>query len=250
MTSNELKLAALPANRHSTVIMPRSERAAEVLSPEVREQFRQFYVDDVADLVGPLYTMDAGIRPMHSSRTSFVGQAITAKAVPGDNLALFGALAEVRPGDVLIVDWRGHTASSANGGSMLVAPLLDGLEAVVVDGAVRDVAEVAGLNLPLFARGLSASAPGKYEIGEVNVAVVCGGVVVEPGDLVIGGDEGIVVIPRRDVERVLAALKPYTAPRSIDDWPIDVRRERSNARVEQYRSILADQISAVSESTH
>jgi regulator of RNase E activity RraA len=186
--------------------------------------------------------MDAGIRPMHNGPSHFAGQAITVKAVPGDNLAVFGALAEIRPGDVLIIDWRGHIGSSVNGASMLVAPRVDGLEAVVVDGGVRDVAEVASLGIPLFGRAVSASAPGKREIGEVNVPVSCGGVVVEPGDIVFGGGEGVVVIPRGDLERVLAVLTPYVAPATLADWPLEERRSRSLARVEQYRAALAEAV--------
>jgi 4-hydroxy-4-methyl-2-oxoglutarate aldolase len=230
----------IPFVQHLAVVAPRSKPPAPPIAAEVIDRFRQCYLNDVADVVGPLYTMDLGIKPMHAARTDFVGQAVTAKAVPGDNLALFGALGGSRPGDVLVVDWRGTMTSSVNGASMLVAYVARGLEAVVVDGAVRDVAEIANLGLPLFARGVNPVAPAKREVGEVNVAVACGGVVVEPGDLVMGGEEGVVVVPRSDIDRVLAAIEPYSAPASLDDWPMEHCQSRAKQRVAQYRRTLDD----------
>lgn len=229
-----------PFVQHLAVVAPRSKPPAPPLDDAVLAQFRAGYLNDVVDVVGPLYTMHPDIRPMHTARTRFVGQAVTVKAVPGDNLALFGAFAQIRPGDVLVVDWRGCTSTSVAGASMLVGPMAAGLEAVVIDGAVRDVAEIAGLNLPVFARGINPLAGAKREVGEVNVAVSCGGVVVEPGDLVMGGDEGVVVVPRADIDRVLAAIAPYEAPESLDDWPIEKCQNRTRQRIAQYRETLAE----------
>jgi 4-hydroxy-4-methyl-2-oxoglutarate aldolase len=223
---------------HVTTVAPRHERPAEPLDPTLLARMRKVAVDDLADRVGPLYVMDAGIRPMHTTRTAFAGQAVTVKAVPGDNLALFGALSDIRPGDVLIVDWRGFIGSSANGTSMLIGPIVDGLEAVVVDGGTRDVQEAADLGLPLFARAICPTPAIKRDIGEINVPVSCGGVVVHPGDLVVGGAGGVVVVPRADVDRIALTVDAYAAPGDLSGWPVDERKAVSARRVAQHHDAL------------
>lgn len=224
---------------HEPVLPPRVGDHAESISPEILDVFRGSYVVDVADAVGPLYTMDSGIRPLYGPPPLLLGTALTVKAVPGDNLAVHGALSSVQEGDILVVDWRGYSGGGALGAGSLVAPVLNGLRGLLVDGAFRDVEEVRSLEIPLFGRAINPTSPPKSQVGEINVPVACGGVIVEPGDLVMATPEGAVVVPRADVERVASVLAPYVAPKTLDDWPHDERRRKSAARAAQYQAILA-----------
>jgi len=191
---------------HVPVLPPRIKPAAPRVSPDALEQFRGVPVPDIADLVGPIYTLDGGIGPIYEPIAPMVGQALTVKAVPGDNLAIHGAFALVQPNDILVIDWRGGTDYCGSGAESLTQPREIGLTGVVIDGGWRDAADLKERRFPLFARSRSASSPPKRRPGEINVPVACGGVVVEPGDIVIGDSEGVVVVPAWGIERVLAAL--------------------------------------------
>jgi 4-hydroxy-4-methyl-2-oxoglutarate aldolase len=227
---------------HEPVLAPRVLASAERLDPALLDRFRSAYVVDVADAVGPLYTMDAGIRPLYDPVPHLVGQALTVKAVPGDNLAVHGALGMIQPGDVLVVDWRGFTGAGACGAGSMVVPVLNGLAGVIVDGAFRDIDEIRALGLPLFGRGVNATSPPKAQVGEINVPIACGGVIIEAGDVVVASAEGAVVVPRHDAERVAGLLAEYVRPASIDDWPVDERRRKSQVRADQYRTIVESRI--------
>lgn len=183
------------------------------------ERFAGVSVADVADLVGPLYVMSVGIRPLYRPMRSIAGWALTAKAWPADNLAVHGALALAREGAVLVVDWRGNLAGCGSGAQALVEPFRRGLRGVVVDGAWRDVEELRAHDFPVFGQGVSPFSPAKARPGEINVTVSCGGVVVEPGDVVVASDDGVAVVPQRYAQSVAAALgKALRAASTSDEY--------------------------------
>src|SRR4051812_30467285 len=167
---------------HVPVIGPRTVRNVPRLPEALVERFRSAYVPDVSDAVGRLYTMDAAIRPLYRPMPRLIGQALTVKALPGDNLTIHGALNMAQAGDVLVVDWRGYTEGCGTGAGSMMPPISRGLAGVVVDGGWRDIAELQAIDFPIFGRSVSPFSPPKNRPGEINVAVSCGGVVVEAGD--------------------------------------------------------------------
>lgn len=205
---------------HRPVIPARINPAVARVPQALLDRFRKAYVPDVSDAVGALYTMEAGIKPLYAGMPRVVGQALTVKAPPGDNLTVHGALTMVEEGDILVVDWRGHTESCATGASALVVPISRGLKGAIVDGAWRDAGELSALQFPICARGLTAFSPPKDRIGEINVPVACGGVVVEPGDVVVGDEEGVVVVPQRWASQVAEALADYEGPKRFEDFDL------------------------------
>ncbi|HSY16094.1 MAG TPA: hypothetical protein VK816_08920 [Jatrophihabitantaceae bacterium] len=190
------------------------------IEDEVLAAFRGFSAADVSDAVGALYTMSPSLRPLYEPMGRLVGRALTVKAPPGDSLAVHGAVSVCEPGDVLVVDWRGYVDSSAGGGGMLVEPIQRGLAGIVVDGAWRDVPDLKELNFPIFGRGTCSTSRAKTQLGEINVPVCCGGVIVNAGDLIIADAEAIVAVPRdqiagvrAEVERVMRTAPPARASR-------------------------------------
>jgi 4-hydroxy-4-methyl-2-oxoglutarate aldolase len=214
---------------HRPVIPPRIAGPVPRVAERLIERFKSAFVPDVSDAVGVLYTLDPAIRPLYSPMKRVVGQALTAKVPPGDNLTVHGALGLVQPGDVLVVDWRGYTGGCGTGAGSLSVPIKRGLAGVVADGAWRDVAELRALDFPIFCRGINAFSPPKDRPGEINVPVSCGGVVVRPGDIVVGDEEGICVVPLEWADEVAAALRDYTPHTSLDEWGV----ERMEALVRQ-----------------
>jgi 4-hydroxy-4-methyl-2-oxoglutarate aldolase len=193
------------------------------------ERFRRAAVPDVSDAVGPLYTMASRIRPLYPNMRRLLGTAITVKAVPGDNWAIHGGLSRCQPGDVVVVDWRGFGEACGSGALTTALAMRRGLTGIVIDGAWRDVADLKRLDFPILATGVSPFAAGGQRLGEVNVAVHCGGVIVNPGDLVIGDEEGVVVVPRAYIELVADAL-PAPFELTTSDDPIGVEMDGGMSR--------------------
>ena len=133
----------------------------------------------------------------------FCGPAVTVRTRPGDNLMIHKAFDYLEPGDVLVVDGGGSLAQALIGGNMRQILLNHGAAGVIIDGAIRDVAEFLGGGLPTLAKGVNHRGPAKDGPGEINVPISCAGMVVAPGDLIIADMDGAISIPRDDARAVL-----------------------------------------------
>lgn len=131
------------------------------------------------------------------------GPALTVVGHPGDNLALHDAVAaQAPPGAVIVADVGGHLAGYW--GEMLAeSALARGFQGLVIDGGVRDITELERIDFPVFSSGLSIKRTGKHHRGRLNVPLVLGGVPVNPGDLVLGDADGLVVLPPESLDSVL-----------------------------------------------
>lgn len=147
----------------------------------------------VSDELNRAGAMDAGIKPVAPGWT-VLGQALTVKCMVGDNGPLHVALTVAWPGAILVADAGGFLGTAIWGSILHGAGAKAGFAGVVIDGAVRDVAELRRSPVPIYARGVTPSGPHKGWGGAINAPVQCGGVVVSAGDLVIGDDDGIAVI--------------------------------------------------------
>ncbi len=223
---------------HQPVIPPRVGESADRLEPGLLERYRNSAVTDLSDVVGRLYTVDPGLRPLYEPMRRIVGVALTVKAPPGDNWAIYGALSRARQHDVLVVDWRGYSEGCGSGVNGLIPAIQSGLAGVIVDGAWRDIPDLQSMDFPVYGRGISAFSPAKRELGEINVPVCCGGVIVEPGDVVVADREGSVVVPRRHAEEVARHLPDPEREQSTDDYPHDAREHTTEKILDAYRASL------------
>jgi regulator of RNase E activity RraA len=157
-------------------------------------------------------TGTVGLAPYHRpSRGTMAGTAVTARSRGGDNLTYLRALEFCRPGDVLVIDAGGDVSNAIIGGILSFYAAKMGLAGVVVDGAIRDVAEIRSREFPVYARGVTHRGPYKDGPGEINVPVSVGGMVVNPGDIVVGDQDGLLAIPQDDVERVIQKAREVLA---------------------------------------
>lgn len=132
------------------------------------------------------------------------GRAYTVKIPVGDNLSVLKAIREANPGDIIVVDAKGDHYRAIAGDFVLGMAQTLGIGGLVVDGVIRDIVGVKTLNFPVFSRGTTVAASGKAGVGEVNVPISCGGVPVNPGDIIVGDADGVVVIPKAAEQRILA----------------------------------------------
>lgn len=170
---------------------------------DIIREFSKISTPCVSDALGGMNNLDFAIKPLCES-SRFCGRAITVKAPTGDNLIILRALRQSQPGKVLVVDMKGETYRSTMGDFMVGLAKNLGFLGLVFDGVVRDVQEIKALDFPVFCRGICIAASAKAGGGEINVPISCGGVSINPGDIMIGDANGVVVVPKEVETQVLA----------------------------------------------
>jgi RraA family protein len=152
-----------------------------------------------------------GLAPHHRPGVSLLGTALTVRVRSGDNLMIHKALQLGRPGDVLVVDGDGCVDRALFGDIMKNVARMRGFAGIVIDGAIRDVASYRDDDFPCYARAVCHRGPYKEGPGEINVPVSISGVVVNPGDIVLGDDDGVVFISPREAHAIAEASRRKTA---------------------------------------
>ena len=132
-----------------------------------------------------------GLQPYHRSSATMAGTAVTVRSRGGDNLTMLRAYEYCRPGDVMVIACGGDVTNAVLGGILSYYGATIGLSGMVVDGAIRDVAEIRERDFPVYARGINHRGPYKDGPGEINVPVSIGGMVVNPGDIIVGDQDGL-----------------------------------------------------------
>ncbi|HKP23838.1 MAG TPA: hypothetical protein VJV39_08230 [Dongiaceae bacterium] len=158
------------------------------------------------DAMGGRGTLDYRIKPLSPATSVLVGVALTCQCGPADNLALFAALATAQPGDILVAATDGFTATAVTGDLMVGMAKNRGIHGVVTDGLVRDVVGILAVGLPVYCAGITANSPVRNGPGSVGLPIVLGGATVASGDLVIGDNDGIVIVPHDQIGMVLKKL--------------------------------------------
>jgi regulator of RNase E activity RraA len=151
-----------------------------------------------------------GLHPYHRpGKTTMAGTAVTARSRAGDNLTYLRALEFCRPGDVLVIDAGGDLNNAGVGGILSFYAAHIGVVGVVIDGALRDVAEIRERDFPVYARGVTHRGPYKDGPGEINVPISVGGMVVHPGDIVVGDQDGLLAIPQPGIEALIDRARAH-----------------------------------------
>lgn len=183
--------------------LPEIVREFERVSADVVAKAGKYQAAILADVAGRRGTMNARIAPVHHSM-AVAGPAFTVEVRPGDNLMIHAAIALARPGDVLVIDGKGDQSAALMGTLMLSACKKQGLAGVIVDGAIRDKLELLELGFPVFSAGFNPAGPTKFVPGRINHPISAGNAIVNPGDLVVGDADGVVVIERAKAPAMLA----------------------------------------------
>lgn len=163
----------------------------------------------ISDAMGRTGAMHAGITRLSGKRVA--GLAFTVQTTAGDNSTIHHAVNAAPPGAVLVVDAGAHLGRAVWGFVLTKAALARELAGVVIDGAIRDIEEIRALGFPVYARGVCPLGPHKGFRGSVGDIIRCGGVVVAPGDAVVGDADGVVVIPADRVDDVLRGTRAKMA---------------------------------------
>jgi 4-hydroxy-4-methyl-2-oxoglutarate aldolase len=175
--------------------------------PKLIECFRGAQTSHLADAMDGRGALDYRIKPVDPSNASFVGPAITAFAYPADVLAVFAALSEAQPGDVIVCANDAFTKTAVIGD--LAAGMIKNasVAAFVTDGMARDKAGIIASGLPLFCGGIQPNSPAMNGPGIVGAPINLGDVHVNSGDVIVGDADGVVVVPANRLEVVLERLR-------------------------------------------
>ena len=205
-------------------------------------KFLEVPVANVSDCMARMTAAGARLRPMHAGG-QMAGPALTVKTRPGDNLMVHKALQMATPGDVIVVDGGGDLTNALIGEIMVGDAMRQRLGGIVINGAIRDADILRGFEFPIFAAGVTHRGPYKDGPGEINVPIAIDGMVIEPGDLVIGDGDGVLCVPYDSAAELLEAtqrkqgaeaqLIAQIADGSYDRSWIDVILSRLNCYIER-----------------
>ncbi len=194
----------------------------------------------LSDNMHRMQAVAAEIRPCHKGGR-LVGPALTVRVPPGDNLMVHKAIDIARPGDVIVVDAGGITTQAIIGEIMSLHAEKRGVAGMVIDGSIRDAGAIAASPFPVYARGVTHRGPYKNGPGEINVPVSIGGLVINPGDLVVGDEDGLLAIAPEHAAELLKAAQAYARKEeeilqairegTIDRSWVDAMLEQKGCRV-------------------
>lgn len=185
------------------------------MTPEILEGLARHASATLYEAAGRIGAMDSAMRPVGAGMR-LCGPARTVRCQPADNLTLHVAVALAQPGEVIVADVGGFVEAGHWGEILTVAAQQRGVVGLVINGSVRDVAAAQQRAFPVFAGGVSMKATVKEVLGSIGQPIVCGGIAVRQGDIVVGDDDGVVVLPRAKAgEALTAAITRETAEGEI-----------------------------------
>lgn len=216
-----------------------------MITHEIIKKFETLSTPDISDSLGRFNSM-VGIMPIVKG-FRLAGVALTVKMYPGDELAVKIAIDKyAKEGDVIVVDSGGFEKAAIGGGVTARKCIMKGVKGMVIDGYTRDIDDIERIQFPVFAKGLIPnSAVSKFE-GKINVPIQCGGILVRPGDFVVGDNNGVVVVPKEMAEDVLKnAIRikelegEYTSSLEEQNWEKCQELARELEKIKKhYRSIM------------
>lgn len=188
----------------------RIKKNFERIDSSIISGFKGIPTPNIGDVMGRMGAMNHSIKSVNKQGVHIVGSAFTVKTHPSDNLLVHKAMDLAQPGDIIVIDACGDMGNAILGEIMCHYAKVKGIVGYIVDGPVRDLAGIAELGFPVFAKGGTPRGPYKEGPGEINTIISCGNVAISPGDLIVGDDDGVIVIPKADAKDILEKATAFS----------------------------------------
>ncbi|MGD9944201.1 MAG: RraA family protein [Burkholderiaceae bacterium] len=202
-------------------------RRRRAVDAQRADAFRALPVANVSDVMSRMFAGGARLRPVYRGGP-MAGPAFTVRTRPGDNLMVHKALDLAEPGDIIVVDAGGDLTNAIIGEIMVAQAIQRRLGGIVINGAIRDHAALSAGAFPVFAAGVTHRGPYKDGPGEINVTIAIDGMSIEPGDLVLGDDDGLLCVPYEQLDSVYEAARAKHAAedKTLADIAAGVAQDR------------------------
>lgn len=202
-------------------ILPKKTR----ISKDLLNQYRSVVTPHISDNMNRIHGISSELRPFHK-KNKLVGTAVTVKTRPGDNLMVHKAIDMAERGDVIVVDAGGDLSNAIAGEIMMRLAQKKNISGFVINGAIRDSGAFSEDIFPVYAKGVTHKGPYKDGPGEINIPISIGGMLIESGDILVGDEDGLAVVPHEDAEDVLKLAKQQQQKeeaifQSIEDGTVD-----------------------------
>jgi RraA family protein len=185
-------------------------------SSELIQNFKNLPVANIADCMNRVFCVDSRIKMVNKKKgLHMIGSALTVKTRTVDNLLVHKAIDMARQGDIIVIAAEGDIHSAILGEIMVLMAETKGIAGYLVDGCIRDVEIIEEMSLPVFTIGISPRGPYKDGPGEINFPVSCGGVIINPGDIIVGDKDGAVVIPPAYAQAIYQEAKKVSEKEEI-----------------------------------
>lgn len=211
------------------------------LNDQFFNQLASLQTATLHEVLGKKGAIDSHIKPLDANM-KVCGPAMTVKCHVGDNLTIHHALSKVKKGEIMVVDCGGYTEAGAWGEINTTQALQRGVGGLVMDGSVRDVESICKLNFPVFTKGVSIKGTVKKTLGDINNTIVCGGVMVNPGDVILGDRDGVVVIPKEKAKE--AYQKARDKERKEEEIMDRIRQGELTVDILGFRDIIEKELSS------